>query len=264
MRVYVDALGLSAPGLDGVAALQAHLAGAPLEIAEEWQPLQTSLPARQARRLSVSIRSAAAAAEQIDPALPSNAGWVFASSTGEGDTLHAILSALCEPEVMIQPLRFQNAVHNAAQGQWSVARGATGPATSIAAFDASVGAGLLKATMQVVLERQTVGLVCFDTPLPPPLHQKRAFEMQMAVAFALSPEPGDGSLCSLTVERTNDQASDPLETMTLDPRIIQSHNPASRAIPLLARIAAGDRGSLIMKLPGTARLRVQLGDATDA
>lgn len=264
LRVHVDAFGLSVPGLDGPSELQAHLAGAPLDVPEDWTPSQATLAPRQARRLSTSIRSAIAAAEQIDAQMSDDAGWVFASSTGEGDTLNVILSALCAPEVMIQPIRFQNAVHNAAQGQWSVARGAKGPATSISAFDATVGAGLLKAAMQVVLERRAVGLVCFDAPLPPPLHEKRAFDLQMAVAFALSPERSERTICALDISRTEDGEDNGLAALPLDPRIAQSRNPALQAIPLLVRLMDGGREPLVLQLPGPARLMIRFADDTNA
>ncbi len=199
-RLHVNAIGFAAPGLDSSAGLFAHFHGADWSGGEGWKPAPACLPRRQALRLSDSTRLAIMAAEQIADAVPEQAAWVFASSTGESRTLNGILAALSQPEILIQPLRFQNSVHNAAQGQWSIVAHATGPATSIAAYDDSVGAGLLKAMMQAALEKTAVGLVVFDAPFPPPLHEKRRFDLPMAAALALSPEPMPGSRCVLDLE----------------------------------------------------------------
>jgi hypothetical protein len=257
-HVSVAGLGFVAPGLADAAALRAHLAGAPFAPPAGWRPSPASLPPRQARRLSAGIALAVAAAEQIAPALPRDAAWVFASAIGEGETLNDILCALAAPDIMIQPLRFQNAVHNAAQGQWSILAGAEGPATSIAAYDETVGAGLLKAAMQVLLERRPVGLVMFDWPLPPPLHEKRPVALPMAAALALT-APGDarkealGSLELLPVDHPS--PTDPLESGASE-LLVGSANPVRFALPILARIERAEHRPVVLRLPGGGGLRV--------
>ncbi|MEM9736385.1 MAG: beta-ketoacyl synthase chain length factor, partial [Pseudomonadota bacterium] len=119
---------------------------APGDLAAEVLPTEAApacLSPRQAKRLSPQIRLALAVAERLGAALPEEAAWVFASSMGEGETLNVILEALRAPDMLIQPTRFQNAVHNAAGGQWTIAAGLRGPVTSIAGYDETVGAGLL-------------------------------------------------------------------------------------------------------------------------
>jgi hypothetical protein len=252
-RVSVAALGFVAPGIADLAALGAHLAGAPLDASEGWRPSPASLPPRQARRLSPGIALAIAAAEQVAPALPRDAAWVFASSVGEGETLRDILAALARPDIMIQPLKFQNAVHNAAQGQWSIIAGAEGPATSIAAHDETVGAGLLKAAMQVLIERRPVGLVMFDAPLPPPLHEKRPLAMPMAAALALTGEGGALGMLDLSLD--HDAApTDPRDSGAGAP-LLDSGNPVRFALSLLARIDRADRRPVVLRLPGGGGLR---------
>jgi hypothetical protein len=251
-RVSVAALGFVAPGIADVAALRAHLAGTPLDPPLDWRASPASLPRRQARRLSAGVALAIAAAEQVAPALPRDAAWVFASSLGEGETLRDILAALARPEVMIQPIKFQNAVHNTAQGQWSIIAGAEGPATSIAAHDETVGAGLLKAAMQVLIERRAVGLVMFDAPLPPPLHEKRPLSMPMAAALALTGQ--GGALGSLALSLDHDALpTDPRESGAGAP-LLDSGNPVRFALPLLARIGRADPRPVVLQLPGGARL----------
>lgn len=262
-RVSVAGIGFVAPGLDDAAALGAHLAGAPLVVPEGWRPAPAGLARREARRLSAGIALAIAAAEQVAPALPHHAAWVFASAVGEGETLTDILAALARPQIMIQPLRFQNAVHNAAQGQWSIVAGAQGPATSIAGYDQTAGAGLLKAAMQVLLERRPVGLVAFDAPLPPPLHEKRPLALPMAAALALLPEGSTRSMGSLELSLDGEAAPTAAEDSGASELLVGSGNPARFALPLLARIQQGDVRPVVLGLPAGGGLRAiwQAGDA---
>lgn len=263
-RISVAGLGFVAPGLADAGALRSHLAGAPLAAAEGWRPSPASLPPRQARRLSVGIALAIAAAEQVASVLPRDAAWVFASAVGEGETLRDILAALARPEIMVQPLKFQNAVHNAAQGQWSIIAGAEGPATSIAAYDETVGAGLLKAAMQLLLERRPVGLVMFDAPLPPPLHEKRPLALPMAAALALAPDSVGRALGSLDLALVRDAVpTDPRDSGAEGP-LVDSGNPVRFALPLLARIDGADRRPVVLRLPGGAGLRATFHEAGDA
>lgn len=263
-RVSVAALGFVAPGLADAEALRRHLAGAPLEVPAGWRPAPTSLAPRQARRLSAGIALGITAAEQVAPAMSRSAGWVFASAVGEGETLTDILAALARPDIMIQPIRFQNAVHNAAQGQWSIVSGAEGPATSIAAHDQSVGAGLLKATMQVLLEDRPVGLVTFDAPLPPPLHEKRPLSLSMAAALALVPEGTEEAAGSLELSLDHDASpTDPCHSGAAD-ALVRSGNPVRFALPLFARIQRNDRRPVFLGLPAGGGIRVIWHPGDDA
>ncbi len=255
-RLYVNAVGFAAPGIETTAALYAHFDGAIWPNTDNWEPVSVMLPRRKALRLSEATRLAIMAAEQIGETVPKDAAWVFASSVGEGQTLNEILAALCKSEIMVQPLRFQNSVHNAAQGQWSIIAHATGPATSIAAYDHSVGAGLLKAMMQATLENTSVGLVVFDAPLPPPLHEKRKISMPMAAALALSRHPTVESRCVLDIEviahtETPSQIRTDISTELLD-----SGNPVRFILPLLERIHRPDTQPVFLALPGGAGLKV--------
>lgn len=256
-RVKVTGLGFLAPGLDGVDALAAHLDGAPWETEPGWRAQPASLPPRQAKRLSGAIALAMAVSEQISDAVPTDGGWVFASSLGEGDTLNRILTSLREPEIMVQPLRFQNAVHNAAQGQWSIAAGATGPGTSIAAWDDTAGAGFLKAAMQVLLEGLTVGLVIFDEPLPEPLWEKRPIVTPMAAAFALAPATDTEGALDLSLGPASDTAP---KTVSAPPgKLGESRNPVRQVIPLLGALHGGGTVDATLSLPGAQALRIRSG-----
>lgn len=262
--LYLSAVGFAAPGINSAAALFDHLDGAPLADAASWTPVPECLPRRQLLRLGESTRLALMAAEQIGSSLPAESAWVFASSTGEGWILNEILASLCRTEIMIQPLRFQNAVHNAAQGQWSIVAGATGPATSVAAYDHSAGAGLLKSMMQAAQEETPVGLVVFDAPLPPPLHEKRPFAMPMAAALALTPARTAGSRCRIDLSiTTGEPLSDPAGT-AVAATLVASGNPVRFMLPLLERIHRADPRPVVLGLPGGAALKLSVAEAGHA
>jgi hypothetical protein len=263
-RLYVNAIGFAAPGVDTSAALFAHFDGADWSCGQDWVPVSSRLPRRQALRLSEATRLAIMVAEQIDTAVPAEAGWVFASSIGEGHTLSEILTSLCQPEIMIQPLRFQNSVHNAAQGQWSIVAQATGPATSIAAYDYTVGAGFLKAMMQAVLENIAVGLVFFDAPLPPPLHEKRPFELPMAAALALSPGATATSLCVLDLEVVANAEITGLTGTGAASGLVECGNPVRFILPLQEQMHRPSGQGVVLGLPGGRGLKITVSEVSHA
>jgi hypothetical protein len=255
MRLACFLHGVSAvgPGIPSWDALRGLFDGGAWSPEAGPVPPPASLPPRQARRLSAATRIAVAAAEGIAPALGPGAGWVFASSAGEGDTLSALLDSLRDPEMLIQPLKFQNAVHNAAAGQWSIASAARGPITSLAAYDDAAGAATLKAALQVALEGLAVGVVLFDTPFPPPLDARRPLGAPLAAGLALSPDP-TGALARLEMSldpRPADRAR------TAAGRALQATgNPVAGLVPLLEALHAGG-GETPLPLQGKASLLVR-------
>lgn len=252
LRAFIDAAALIGPGIDGWAEL-AREGWSPGEV---FDPVPACLAPRQAKRLSHEIRLALSVAEKIGPVLPADAAWVFASSSGEGGTLNAILEALCEPDMLIQPLRFQNAVHNAASGQWSIAAGLKGPMTSIAAYDETAGAGLLKALMQVCLEERAVGLVVFDAPLPEPLREKRPMQFSLGAGLALLPERSDATIAAIEAAPASGAPS-AARTAT-GQSLRASGNPAAALVPLLEQLSFGEPGTVLAGLSGGGALRLEI------
>lgn len=252
LTAYIQAAALLAPGV----CLGDLAAPGPWAPPPDWQATPACLPPRTARRLSPEIRLAIAVAEHLP--LPPEAAWVFASSVGEGGTLDAILTALCTPDMLIQPTRFQNAVHNAALGQWSIAASLRGPATSIAAYDQTAGAGLLKALLQVGLERRPTGLVVFDAPIPGPLDAKRPLGQPIGAGLSLGPTPGANPLARLTA-RVGPPAPPTPPTGALARALVATGNPAAALVPLLERL--GSPGQVTLALHGGASLTLQMDTA---
>lgn len=262
--IYVNAVGFCGPGIASVAELDKAIAGARVDTAPDWQPEPVTLPRRQARRLSLATRTAITAAEQIAEAVSSEAPWVFASSCGEGETLNTILGALCQPEVMLQPVRFQNAVHNAAQGQFSIVAGSTGPATSIAAFDNTVAAGLLKCVMQMKTENTDCALVAFDEPLPPPLHERRPYDLTLAGALALSLDRREGSMARLSVGFEHGAPPTDPSSIGAPQCVLTSNNPVRFLLPVLAGICGKNASPVVLALPGGGCMTITITCLTDA
>lgn len=147
----------------------------------------------------------------------------------------------------MSPTRFTNSVHNAAGGYWHIAVQGRAPSTSLAAFDASFGAGLLEAAAQCVAMQQPVLLVAADVPYPEPLHAKRPIADAFGVALLLAPGTG------LRLSLQDDAPSTACGHAGLD--AVRENIPAARALPLLQAIASGAPARLrIEGLPGCSLL----------
>lgn len=253
VRFYVNGIAFSGPDLDSWETLSHVLKDdAPWVPATDWDPAPASMSPRAARRVTPQIRLALSVAEQLGDSVGDDAGWIFASSVGEGETLHVILEALRSENMMIQPLRFQNAVHNAAAGQWSIAAGITGPMTSIAALDQTAGAGFLKAMLQTACENRSVGLVLYDVPLPEPLDAKRPLGVPLGAGFCLSPHTGPHTLAAIDIALCDAEATKPERSASQ--ALQATGNPVSDVLPLLEILSAGTSGRVIMGLHGGSAL----------
>ena len=254
---HIEKAAFAAPGIDDWTVLSELLRdNRPWVPEDNWSCAPNCLAPRAARRVTPQIRLALTIAEQVGEGVDEEAGWVFASSVGEGETLHVILEALRTPEMMIQPLRFQNAVHNAASGQWSIAAGITGPMTSLAALDDTAGAGLLKSGLQVARESRSVGLVVFDVPLPEPLDDKRPLGVPLAAGFALTPVPGPNTLARIEMSLCEDQETQP--DCVLSGSLQETSNPVAALMPLMESLAAASSGSVVLGLHGECALRLDI------
>jgi hypothetical protein len=231
-------VGLVGPGLASWDAAREILAGnAAYSRAATVIPSPDALPATERRRAGKCVRIAIAAGLAAAKASGGEArdlAAVFASSTGDAENLHAICEQLASDDRLISPTRFHNSVHNAPSGYWGIATGATPPADSVAAFDASFGAGLLEALGRLAEDpSQGVLLVAYDAPYPEPLAATRPIADAFAVALALEWE---GAGPRLRVKTTRDAAGR-MDDAALE--AIRAGIPAARSLPLLGLLAKG-------------------------
>jgi len=252
LQVFVDGVGVYAPGLNGWAHARTVFAAPQTYQATHLQlPSIDSLPAAERRRLGVAVKLAMAAgydATQQSLIDLQQLATVFASSAGDCDNCHHILEALSSSDRAISPTRFHNSVHNAAAGYWSIASGSQKPSTSLSAYDAGFGAALLEAASQIRSNAQPCLLVAFDTPYPQPLHDLRKIANPFGVALLLTPQRQTTTLCGLTLELTQEPAH-PMSTPDLE--TIRCNVPAARALPLLSALATLQPQNLVIEyLPG--------------
>jgi hypothetical protein len=261
ISVYIEGIGLAAPGLVGWAAACPVLAGlAPYEPAKFVPQPVTLLPpaerrrAGSATRLAIGVASEALANAGRDPA---TMAMVFTSSGGDGDTVHDILCVLATAGREVSPTRFHNSVHNAPAGYWSVATGSCEPSTSLCAYDASFAAGLVDAAAQVTVDDRPVTLVAYDLPYPEPLHFVRPIVDLAGLALVLTPEPTDRSFTRIAII-SGGLGMQP--TPMADARLewLRDGNPAARGLPLLAAIARRRPATICLEEAGgtCAEIRV--------
>lgn len=248
MKVFVDAVGLAAPGLNSWEESLPILRGEQIYAARElerYKPEQ--LPANERRRATDLVRMAFRVCEDLllkNPVDIRRCAAVFASSGGDYPIIDQICKALCEPERQVSPTQFHNSVHNSAAGYWSIATGSRAPSTSISAFDDSFSAGLLEAASLCAIEQLPTILAVYDIKPPEPLQSKRPITQDFGVAFLLSPVESVRSLAQLTLNAAAPAGSTPAQVQALE--AMRLSNPAARSLPLLELIARRQAGQLFL------------------
>jgi len=141
LAARIAGIGLVGPGLAGWHAAREALAGrVPYAGAPTRLAAPEALPATERRRAGRCVKLALAAGLDAVAGAGADAGAlgaIFASSSGDGETCHAICETLASDDRLISPTRFHNSVHNAPAGYWSIATGATASIDCLGAFDAS-------------------------------------------------------------------------------------------------------------------------------
>jgi Beta-ketoacyl synthase, N-terminal domain len=238
VTVFIEAIGLCGPGLDGWRASEAVLRGE-----SQYTPTPTNipvsqfLPAAERRRVGVGVKLAlACSADALESStyLASELLSVFSSSGGDGDNCHVICEALASNDRLISPTRFTNSVHNAPSGYWGIALQARQASTSLCAFDGSFSAGFLEACTQAVTADAPVILIAYDTPYPEPLRAVRPILHCMGVTFLISPRHTTQSIAKVRVSLGQSKAN---EMQNVGLEALRQNVPAARSLPLLTAIA---------------------------
>jgi Beta-ketoacyl synthase, N-terminal domain len=238
-RVFIEGAAVRGPGLNGWTESRAALAGIePYRAAPPDLPASPLPPAERRRtvptvKLALAVGIEAFAAAGRDPA---ETATVFASSGGDGETIHQILAALASDEREVSPTRFHNSVHNAPAGYWSIATRSHAPSTSIGCHDATFAAGLLEAAVQAAVEERATALVAYDIGYPEPLHSVRPVGALFGTALVLVPWVSPRSFARLELAlrpRASDYST--MEDAALER--LRMGSPAGRSLPLLATLA---------------------------
>jgi hypothetical protein len=266
MRVFVEGVGLRGPGLEGWQTSAGVLAGTRLHRAAPLVvPPAALLPANERRRAVPTVRLALAVGVEA----LANAGRdavdvasVFTSSSADGETINEILQALATVAREISPTRFHNSVHNAPSGYWSIATQSQEPSTSICAFDASFSAGLLEAAAQAVVERRPILLIAYDIPYLPPLLAVRPLSAAFGMALVLAPRATERTIGRFEIALDHGPAGDATVMSDAGLEELRNGNPAARSLPLLAALARGTAGTVV--LDGTSGNRLVISVATES
>jgi len=259
-RVFIEGVGVLGPGLSGWQQAREVLARRePYHYAPTAVRASELLPAAERRRAGVPVNLALAVGREalLDAGRdPATTVAVFTSSSGDGEILHRMCEALATPEREVSPTSFLNSVHNVAGGYWSIATKCRESSTSLCAHDASFAAGLLETAAQASVEERAVALIAYDQPYLQPLHGARSVHDKFAVALLITPDAGHarGMLEVRFVPRPGS------ETRMRDPRLetLRASNPAARSLPLLAALAGGESGEIVLPYLEDSHLSIRV------
>jgi hypothetical protein len=256
--VFVEAAAVRAPGLNGWAGSRSVLAGIDVYAATPIDLPASPLPPAERRRTVQTVKLALALGVEVFAAAgrePADTATVFASSGGDGETIHQILAALASDARELSPTRFHNSVHNAPAGYWSIATRSQAPSTSIGCYDASFAAGLLEAAVQAAVEDRAVALIAYDMSYPEPLHSVRPLAPLFGVALVLVPWQTPQAMARLEIAprpRAGELSSMPV------PRLesLRRTAPAARSLPLLAALARGAAETVTLEYVSDLMIKV--------
>jgi len=259
LAVCIEGVALLGPGLADWPAARAVLAGeSPYRAAPTVVPAPALLPPNERRRSGTAVKIAltmGAAALEACGREAAGIATVFASSSADGDTCHAICESLAGPERLISPTRFHNSVHNAPAGYWSIATRSMAASTSVCGYDASFGAGLLEACALVHALGEAVLLFAYDAPYPEPLWAKRPVADAFGTALVLAPAAAGRGLARLELE-LGAQAPSRLEDAALE--ALRRGIPTARCLPLLSLLARAEPGTAVLDYLDELRLAATL------
>jgi hypothetical protein len=261
MSVSIRGIGVCGPGLEDWPAAAAVLrAERPYEAAPMRNPAPAVLAAGERRRASLAVRLAievashAVAEAGVDAArLPA----VFASSDGDGETIHSICRAITEPAYPVSPTRFHNSVHNAAAGYWSIAVGSRQPSTSLCAYNDTFAVALLDTIVQASVEREPTLLVISDVASPSPLDRERPNVLPFGCALIAAPDPAPRDPRALQVRFGPGSAR--LQWPIELPAALLD-NPAARVLILLHALALGRPAVIRLPYRSDAHLELRVGE----
>ncbi len=261
IAVHVEGIGLRGPGLTGWEASRPVLVGAePYRPGPTEMPPSPLLPPNERRRTVSTVRLALALGLEAFAAAgrePADTPAVFASSGGDGETIHKILDVLASPDPEMSPTGFHNSVHNAPSGYWSIANRCRAPSSSLCCHDASFPAGLLEAAVQATVEKHAVALIAYDVPYPEPLNSARPIGAHFGTALVLAPHRTAASFARIELElRRSAGTASAMASAGLEE--LRRGTPAARCLPLLSALARNAAEAVVLDYIGGLEIALAL------
>lgn len=249
----IEAIAVVGPGLDGWEQTASVLRAPDSYTGGELPPLPSNLfPGNERRRTTELVRLAVQVVHQLAKVSTLDLAQtvsVFSSAEGDMAVADRICSALTMPGMPVSPVQFQNVVHNAPAGYWSITAGAQLGSTSINAGHAAFAAGLVDAYANLRNGAAPVLFVCYDTPGPAVLEAHRPISAPFAVAMTLTLEPTARRCGVIEFDIVAEQPTTALAPGMLD--ALRAGNPAARGLSVLSHIANGTQDRVF--LPYTSR-----------
>ena len=239
LTVYVEAISVNAPGLDGWQNTKSILRG-DSQYEDNAMPkyVPKFLPANERRRttpvIKLALQVADAAMQQTD-IRANNTCSVFATSEGDTDIVDKICAALMSEEPMVSPTHFHNSVHNAPAGYWAMATESRQASTSLSGYSSTYSQGLLEAATMVCIENLNTLLVAYDCPPPEPLLGAAPMKTAFGTAQLLCPTQRTTSAARLDISLVKNKATDSINDHDLE--AMRLGNPVARSLPLLQALA---------------------------
>ncbi len=262
-RIYIEAIGLVAPGMtgwkEGRAVLRCESPYVDREL-ERYKP--SFLPPNERRRATSLVRLAFHACEDAIEQIPtrdlSQMGSVFCSSGGDHQIIDQICRVVTEPNPMVSPTQFHNSVHNSALGYWGIATKSRKPSTSLATGKYTFAAGLMEAFTMVVTEQLNTLFVCYETFPPEPLCYESDITKSFASAYVLAKEKTADSIASIEIKAGT--LSEKKETLCANKALetLRVSSAASLALPVLEKLANQEEGNVIMQLNAKQQLAINI------
>jgi len=244
--IYIEAIGVIGPGLEGWQQTAAVLAGDAEYQASDLPALKPNmLRPNERRRTTLTIKLALQAAQDaLASSSYADLSTVFVSSDGDMDVVDRICQALCLPDHPVSPTFFHNSVHNAPAGYCAIATGFHAASTSLSGLNGSFAVGLLDAAVQATIEQRPVMLVSYDTPWPNPLSCFEPKRSPFGVALVLSYQLNERAVAELTL--LPGEGGDESQMADHGLEYLRTNAPAASSLPLLEAIAQNRSTRLVL------------------
>lgn len=250
MEFSITSIGVRGPGLNGWDDAAKILRGeAPHQTAETTIAAPSILSPLERRRASNTVKLALGVAQEAVERIGADAAQlpaIFASSQGESHVTHQLLDALAVRAPLLSPTKFHNSVHNTASGYWSIVVNSHMPCDSLAAGEYTFGAAILKAAVDIEVERRPLLVVVFDAPFPEPMNQVYPMSSPFAVAMVIEPPDAAKAICRVACSVAGEAKSNAKVIANPELNEMLMGNPAGQSLAVLEAIAIGKRTSIVV------------------
>ncbi|MDR9499684.1 MAG: beta-ketoacyl synthase chain length factor [Hydrogenovibrio sp.] len=256
MNLFLQAVGLQAPGLEGWENALPVLQGVQPYQAEPLSRYSPQfLPANERRRttdtIKLALRTAEDTSQHLSPKARSQLPAVFACVDGDTAVFAKMAQSTLTDEPMVSPIHFHNSVHNAPAGYWMIGQHNQKAASALSAGEHQLGNSLLETIGQLEEAEPHAMLILYDLPIDPIIENHQPEIVPFGAGLILSLQPGPSPLATLEIEITQGHSYPP-ETDWF------GANQAAQILPLLQALARQKAASFAYPLSPDLHLSVHL------